>query len=332
MTLWKKLVVLTLPLLLITLPGIALAETNPNLAEPRELDGSQPAIGNVSGQIILRSPLRQGDTSSGTDNWVTINSSFNNPRTSGMHKGFDLESKDLSGNGRPVFSTWSGSVTANQWVSGYGNTLTLGHQYRDPSGQTYYFKTFYAHLASASPLSVGTPVTDTTLVGTSGNTGGTYPIHLHFETQMYYSTGSDGLNRKYPPSFFYYANTSTPLNWGNNSSFINRLPGDYPNQIKFRLVDMNNGSQVVGSNPTLWVWDPEIKVWTSYPLNATGDPTIFVKDMGSLGYPAGTGLLFYVGAQSNTWDPTTYYWAYRPYRYSALNSPPTDQPFSFTVQ
>lgn len=82
---------------------------------------------------------------------------------------------DIGGGGvnHPVYATQSGEVVENVWHDISGWRLRIKH-----TGDTYTSQ--YIHLAVKSPLAVGTVVTKGQEVGTMGNTGGSYGIHLDF--------------------------------------------------------------------------------------------------------------------------------------------------------
>lgn len=78
--------------------------------------------------------------------------------------------------GLSVKSIYSGIVTSKGWRSGYGNTITI-----KIIGGTYDGKyIMYAHLNSETSKSNGDTVKAGDVIGGVGDTGGDYPVHLHF--------------------------------------------------------------------------------------------------------------------------------------------------------
>lgn len=86
------------------------------------------------------------------------------------HKGIDLSS-----NNDNVPAVMSGKVVANGWNSARGNYISI----LGTDGYT----TTYQHLASKSPLSIGSSVTEGQTIGTQGSTGASTGKHLHFEVK-----------------------------------------------------------------------------------------------------------------------------------------------------
>lgn len=85
------------------------------------------------------------------------------------HEGIDLAPPF----GTPIVSVNCGVVTLNDWYGGYGNAVRIKH----PGGG----ESWYAHLAEASRLSVGTQVKRGEFIGRVGSTGRSTGPHLHFE-------------------------------------------------------------------------------------------------------------------------------------------------------
>lgn len=86
------------------------------------------------------------------------------------HKGIDLSSNNPN-----IPSVQAGTVIENKWNNARGWYVTVQH----PDGYT----TRYQHLASQSPLPVGTKVTEGQTLGTQGSTGNSTGPHLHFEVK-----------------------------------------------------------------------------------------------------------------------------------------------------
>lgn len=98
------------------------------------------------------------------------------PRTdwSGEHHGIDLWNGEVYG--MPVYAAAAGEVSAARWISGGGNAVYI---YHNVNGQQY--TSVYMHLSKiANGIGQGTKVTNDTIIGYAGNTGGNYGAHLHF--------------------------------------------------------------------------------------------------------------------------------------------------------
>lgn len=82
---------------------------------------------------------------------------------------------DIGGGGvnHPIFATQSGEVIYNQSTSYGGWTVRIKHE-----GDNYYSQ--YQHLASKSPIPIGTKVGRGEQIGTMGDTGDSTGIHLDF--------------------------------------------------------------------------------------------------------------------------------------------------------
>ena len=86
------------------------------------------------------------------------------------------------GQGRQVYAAAAGRVSARRWSSstprnnrsgGYGNYIVIDH------GNGY--STLYAHLPNSNPMvNIGQQVTAGERIGTMGNSGNAYGVHLHF--------------------------------------------------------------------------------------------------------------------------------------------------------
>ena len=88
-----------------------------------------------------------------------------------LHKGIDYAGKY----GDPIKSSKSGVVEYSGWISGYGNTIILGHS----NG----VQTLYPH-AQTLNVSVGDTVTQGDVIATVGSTGNSTGPHLHFEIRI----------------------------------------------------------------------------------------------------------------------------------------------------
>lgn len=88
-----------------------------------------------------------------------------------LHKGIDY-----AGNyGDPIKASKSGVVEYSGWISGYGNTIILGHG----NG----VQTLYPH-AQTLNVSVGQTVAQGDIIATVGSTGNSTGPHLHFEIRI----------------------------------------------------------------------------------------------------------------------------------------------------
>ena len=88
-----------------------------------------------------------------------------------LHKGIDY-----AGNyGDPIKASKSGVVEYSGWISGYGNTIILGHG----NG----VQTLYPH-AQTLNVSYGDTVSQGDIIATVGSTGNSTGPHLHFEIRI----------------------------------------------------------------------------------------------------------------------------------------------------
>lgn len=93
---------------------------------------------------------------------------------SGEHHGIDLWNGEVYG--MPVYAAAAGEVSAARWISGGGNAVYI---YHNVNGRQY--TSVYMHLSKiANGIGQGTKVTNDTIIGYAGNTGGNYGAHLHF--------------------------------------------------------------------------------------------------------------------------------------------------------
>ncbi|WP_373780964.1 phage tail spike protein [Jeotgalibaca porci] len=94
------------------------------------------------------------------------------PRWGSLHSGWDIGSNGNAGYG--IYATTDGVVRKSEMMSGgIGNAIYIEH-----TSDSYWSN--YMHLASRS-VSVGQTVKAGQRIGTMGNTGGDYAIHLHYE-------------------------------------------------------------------------------------------------------------------------------------------------------
>lgn len=126
---------------------------------------SQPkiiSVGTLTPPTYLK-PLSGGNFTSGFGS-----------RWGKLHKGVDWACSV----GTPIYSASAGTVTRASWYSGYGYCVDIKHA----DGKM----TRYAHLSSLK-VSAGQTVSQSQLIGLSGNTGNSTGPHLHFEM---YDNGS----------------------------------------------------------------------------------------------------------------------------------------------
>lgn len=88
------------------------------------------------------------------------------------HRGYDIAVPV----GTPVSPTQSGTVSYAGSYKGYGNLVAVDH------GNGYV--TLYGHLSKIL-VTVGAPVTTTTVIALSGNTGLSTGAHLHYEIRQW---------------------------------------------------------------------------------------------------------------------------------------------------
>jgi len=94
------------------------------------------------------------------------------PRWGKHHNGIDIAGPGFAS---PIRAVQAGTVTKNEYTSGYGNYITITH----PSGHI----TLYAHLARKALPAVGTTVKREQVIGYMGSTGNSTGNHLHFEVR-----------------------------------------------------------------------------------------------------------------------------------------------------
>ncbi|MCB2135614.1 MAG: peptidoglycan DD-metalloendopeptidase family protein [Rhodobacteraceae bacterium] len=88
-----------------------------------------------------------------------------------MHEGTDL----AGSYGSPIYATADGVVTHSGWESGYGNLVTIKHDFG--------LETRYGHM-SRTRVSVGQKVSRGDRIGDMGNTGRSTGTHLHYEVRV----------------------------------------------------------------------------------------------------------------------------------------------------
>lgn len=97
----------------------------------------------------------------------------------GFHKGLDFAGGPASA-GNPIPATANGTVIGKGYQEERGNYIMLDHGMRDGNN----LQTWYYHLQSPTPLSVGDSVTQGQTIGLVGNTGLSLGAHLHYETRI----------------------------------------------------------------------------------------------------------------------------------------------------
>lgn len=333
----KKLLNLLVILAMILLLAPSVSAAQKDLMEMDETSESgYSVLGNAS--VNAKSALRVGDTGTGSNDFTTINAPYNEPRSSSSnasgvraHKGTDFRSKDSNGNGRKLFFVYNNGevyqIQNSLNSSGYGRYLLAQHKHVQNS-TNYYFQSFYAHLKSVnSSLTVGGAVSNTSQVGISGGSGSSetsYPIHLHLEFRGASATKSNSM-RRYPTSFFY----SGQGEYGLNTAFINRTAAS-GTSVTFRIVSMYSGSEryVPQDKVTLYYKNGNMTSWSTTSMTRSSDQKYFTKDLTSL-YGTSNTLKYYVKAYTDSYNGSTYYYTFRPYRYSD-GTAPTDRPFEVT--
>ena len=105
----------------------------------------------------------------------TVNSGYGPRKSPGgvgstNHKGIDLSSDNDD-----IPNVHDGTVVASGWNASRGYYISV-------LGTDGYTST-YQHMASKSPLAVGTKVTEGQTLGTQGNTGASTGKHLHYEVK-----------------------------------------------------------------------------------------------------------------------------------------------------
>lgn len=103
-----------------------------------------------------------------------------------MHEGIDMAGAD----GSPIYATADGTVVHAGWESGYGNLVTIRHDFG--------IETRYAHLSKVR-VTAGQKVSRGDKIGDMGNTGRSTGTHLHYEVR----TGGSATN---PMTFIKAAN------------------------------------------------------------------------------------------------------------------------------
>lgn len=288
------------------------------MIEPKDTELRNITFSNTS------SPLHVGDTATGSNDWVRINATFNQPRPhsslgTSHHLGVDL--KTYTGNatqGRPVWNIYgNGEVSGIGYDSIYGNYVMVKHKEWDGAAWRYWYS-FYAHLYTASVSNGQTGLTRSTKIGISGTTGSSTGVHLHLEFRHV------GTGHRLPPALFYY-NIVNP--WGNDTSYGNHLAGRTANEVCFRFKGFSS-TNVFPPKPgsVILHYCPAGGSWNTTTMTSS-DGYTFYKDFSGL-VPRGTSYVdYWVEAQDNSWGDGTYRKAYRPYHYYGTTPPPTSVAF-----
>ncbi len=127
-------------------------------------------IQEINGDLF-RKPLRGGYYVSSRYGWR--NNPFSGTRT--FHNGVDMATSP----GRAVYAALDGTVVRTGYDVTFGNFIVIAHH----SG----YQTMYAHL-SAIHVARGNRVTQSTKIGSVGNTGQSTGPHLHFTVYKNRST------------------------------------------------------------------------------------------------------------------------------------------------
>lgn len=131
---------------------------------------SEQVIEPPQPKVVKRGTKVVAGVGTGSFSWpvssARITSSYGK-RWGTIHKGTDMVSKN-----RTIKAADSGTVTYAGWKNGYGNVIIIDHK----NG----YETLYGHLSKVS-VSKGTKVEKGDSIGTMGNTGNSFGVHLHFE-------------------------------------------------------------------------------------------------------------------------------------------------------
>lgn len=112
--------------------------------------------------------------------------------TSSNHAGWDFS----SGEHLPILAAADGKcVIHRENESGYGNYIVIEHR----TG----LQTLYGHMKEPSPFKEGDTVKQGDIVGYEGNTGGNYPVHLHFGVYTNFSGGNGDYGNSADPLGFF---------------------------------------------------------------------------------------------------------------------------------
>lgn len=125
----------------------------------------------------------------------------------GYHTGEDWVYVD---NDTKLVSPCAGKVLRNEFSSSYGNFVVLGTN----DGKVI----LMAHMATRSPLKVGATVKQGDLVGTIGNTGNSFGVHLHIEVQNS-TVWSYNKNLLKPSDYIDFADFTNEVTPTNNGGF-----------------------------------------------------------------------------------------------------------------
>lgn len=114
------------------------------------------------------------------------------PSTGTNHAGWDFS----TGANTPIIAAADGKcVLHREGEKGYGNYIVIEHE---PGLQT-----LYAHMKDPSPIQEGQEVKEGDFVGYEGQSGGNYPIHLHFGVyHNFYGGKGDFKNSRDPIEFY----------------------------------------------------------------------------------------------------------------------------------
>ncbi|MDC5278496.1 M23 family metallopeptidase, partial [Acinetobacter baumannii] len=100
------------------------------------------------------------------------------------HNGLDIVNRNGD---TKLYAIADGVVIDNGWMNGGGNYIRIKRKENNDIYQ-------YLHLASRSPLNVGTEVKKGTYIGIMGNTGISFGTHLHFDYAIPQKEGSRARN------------------------------------------------------------------------------------------------------------------------------------------
>ncbi|PZL74106.1 hypothetical protein CI088_07885 [Enterococcus plantarum] len=123
----------------------------------------------LTGDVSWKNPVRSSYVV--TQEWDA--SDYWSGGSAGIHGGIDLASVP-AGSTPDIYAAKSGTILITGVGSVEGNYIMIDH------GEGFY--TYYGHLSSVK-VKQGDKVTNNTVIGTMGTTGGSTGVHLHFEVR-----------------------------------------------------------------------------------------------------------------------------------------------------
>lgn len=117
----------------------------------------------------------------------TVSSEYG-PRTGGtgsFHEGTDFAGGLVGGTGTPIPCVGDGVVSQAYYHANFGNMIIVDHgTLTEGTYSGKQCRSLYAHMNTATPLSVSATVTKGQTVGPIGNTGASQGAHLHLEIHI----------------------------------------------------------------------------------------------------------------------------------------------------